>query len=184
VRFDEVLHLALTINVRATRLMLQLAKQMTNLVSYVHVSTAYSNCVISDIAERFYPEHLHSGSDNILALGDLVSNELLDKITPALVGSYPNTYTYTKALAEDVILREAGNLPLCIFRPAISKCTSLGLIFKNFNSNIFSYVHLQGAFEWVGGQSVWTYGPLLWRSSRHNAGHHGGPRCQDRYCAS
>ncbi|XP_036673844.3 fatty acyl-CoA reductase wat [Drosophila suzukii] len=123
VRFDEVLHLALTINVRATRLMLQLAKQMTNLVSYVHVSTAYSNCVISDIAERFYPEHLHSGSDNILALGDLVSNELLDKITPALVGSYPNTYTYTKALAEDVILREAGNLPLCIFRPAIIMST-------------------------------------------------------------
>ncbi|XP_016948127.1 fatty acyl-CoA reductase wat [Drosophila biarmipes] len=123
VRFDEVLHLAVAINVRATRLLLQLAKQMTNLVSYVHISTAYSNCVIRDIAERFYPEHLNCSSANILALNDLVSKEVLDKMTPALLGSYPNTYTYTKALAEDVILREAGNLPLCVYRPAIIMST-------------------------------------------------------------
>ncbi|XP_017004489.2 fatty acyl-CoA reductase wat [Drosophila takahashii] len=123
VRFDEALHLAVAINVRATRLMLQLAKQMTQLVSYVHVSTAYSNCVVTDIAERFYPEHLNCSSDKVLALGDLVNNETLDKMTPALLGSFPNTYTYTKALAEDVILREAGNLPLSIFRPAIIMST-------------------------------------------------------------
>ncbi|EDW44836.1 fatty acyl-CoA reductase wat [Drosophila sechellia] len=119
VRFDEALHLSLAINVRATRLMLQLAKQMTQLVSYVHVSTAYSNCVVHDIEERFYPEHLNCSSDKILAVGELVSNKLLDAMEPSLVGSFPNTYTYTKALAEDVILREAGILPLCIFRPAI-----------------------------------------------------------------
>ncbi|XP_041675455.1 fatty acyl-CoA reductase wat [Drosophila eugracilis] len=123
VRFDEALHLALAINARATRLMLNLAKQMTNLVSYVHVSTAYSNCVVSDVAERFYPENLNCSSDKVLALGDLISNELLDKMSPSLMGSFPNTYTYTKALAEDVILREAGNLPVSIFRPAIIMST-------------------------------------------------------------
>ncbi|XP_017111227.1 fatty acyl-CoA reductase wat [Drosophila elegans] len=123
VRFDEALHLSLAINVRATRLMLQLAKQMTRLVSFVHVSTAYSNCVVTDIAERFYPEHLKCSSDQILALGELMSDEMLDKMSPALVGSFPNTYTYTKALAEDVILREADALPLCIFRPAIIMST-------------------------------------------------------------
>ncbi|XP_016977792.2 fatty acyl-CoA reductase wat isoform X1 [Drosophila rhopaloa] len=123
VRFDEALHLALAINARSTRLMLQLAKQMTRLESYVHVSTAYSNCVVADIAERFYPELLTCSSDKILALGELVGGEVLDKMTPALLGSFPNTYTYTKALAEDVILREAGDLPLCIFRPAIIMST-------------------------------------------------------------
>ncbi|KAH8353836.1 hypothetical protein KR084_005274, partial [Drosophila pseudotakahashii] len=123
VRFDEALHLAVAINVRATRLMLQLAKQMTKLISYVHVSTAYSNCVVTDIAERFYPEHLNCSSDKVLALADLVNDETLDKMTPAVVGSFPNTYTYTKALAEDVILREADNLPLSIYRPAIIMST-------------------------------------------------------------
>ncbi|XP_017035510.1 fatty acyl-CoA reductase wat-like [Drosophila kikkawai] len=117
VRFDEAMHLSLAINVRATRLMLQLAKRMTQLVSFVHVSTAYSNSVATDIDERFYPEHLRDGSDKILALGELLSAETIDNMTSALVGSFPNTYTYTKALAEDVIRREAGNL--CIFRPSI-----------------------------------------------------------------
>jgi len=46
---------------------------------------------------------------------------LLDNMESALLGSFPNTYTYTKALAEDVILKEAGGLPLCIFRPAVSE---------------------------------------------------------------
>ncbi|KRK03475.1 uncharacterized protein Dyak_GE24582, isoform B [Drosophila yakuba] len=159
VRFDEALHLSLAINVRATRLMLQLAKQMTQLVSYVHISTAYSNCVVHDIAERFYPEHLNCSSDKILAVGEMVSNQLLDAMEPSLVGSFPNTYTYTKALAEDVILREAGDLPLCIFRPAIR------------------------APGWLGGQPIRTIGPLLRRSSRYNAGHHGGPQCQDQHGA-
>ncbi|KAH8347023.1 hypothetical protein KR059_004329, partial [Drosophila kikkawai] len=119
VRFDEALHLSLAINVRATRLMLQLAKQMTQLVSFVHVSTAYSNCVVTEINERFYPEHLKDNSDKILALGELLSSETIDSMTTSLIGSFPNTYTYTKALAEDVIRREAGDLPLCVFRPAI-----------------------------------------------------------------
>ncbi|XP_017039645.1 fatty acyl-CoA reductase wat [Drosophila ficusphila] len=123
VRFDEALHLSLAINVRATRLMLQLARQMTQLESYVHVSTAYSNCIVEDIAERFYPEHLNCSADKILKLGELVSAEVLDQMTPALVANFPNTYTYTKALAEDVILQEAGDLPLCIFRPAIIMST-------------------------------------------------------------
>ncbi|KAH8289054.1 hypothetical protein KR054_007064 [Drosophila jambulina] len=123
VRFDEALHLALAINVRATRLMLQLAKQMAQLVSYVHVSTAYSNCVVPNIEERFYPEHLKDSSDKILALNELLSNETIDSLTTSLKGPFPNTYTYTKALAEDVIRREAGDLPLCVFRPAIIMST-------------------------------------------------------------
>ncbi|KAH8355759.1 hypothetical protein KR200_004909 [Drosophila serrata] len=123
VRFDEALHLALAINVRATRMMIQLAKQMTQLVSFVHVSTAFSNCVKTDIEERFYPEYLKDTSDKILALGEILSNETIDNLTTSLIGPFPNTYTYTKALAEDVILREAGDLPLCVFRPAIIMTT-------------------------------------------------------------
>ncbi|KAH8285035.1 hypothetical protein KR054_004248, partial [Drosophila jambulina] len=119
VRFDEAMHLSLAINARATRLMLQLAKQMTQLVSFVHISTAYSNCVVNHIDERFYPEHLQNSSDKVLALSELFSNETIDNMTSALIGSFPNTYVYTKALAEDVIRRESGDLPICIFRPAI-----------------------------------------------------------------
>ncbi|KAH8332133.1 hypothetical protein KR074_009091 [Drosophila pseudoananassae] len=119
VRFSEPLHVALAINTRATWLMLQLAKDMKKLVAYLHVSTAYSNSVLFRIEEKFYPELLTCGSDKVLALSELVSDQVLDGMEPALRGDFPNTYIYTKALAEDVILKEAGSLPISIFRPSI-----------------------------------------------------------------
>ncbi|EDW28044.1 GL27190 [Drosophila persimilis] len=119
VRFNEPLHVALAINTRATRLMVQLGKQMVNLEAFVHVSTAFSNCIIYHVKEKFYPEHLTCSSDKVLGVSELLSDELIDNMTPTLLGSHPNSYTYTKALAEDVILREGSDLPICIFRPAV-----------------------------------------------------------------
>ncbi|XP_022224972.2 fatty acyl-CoA reductase wat-like [Drosophila obscura] len=119
VRFNEPLHVALAINTRATRLLVQLAKQMVKLEAFVHVSTAFSNCVVDHIEEQFYPDLLTSSSEKVLEMTDQLSDQLIDNMTADLLGSFPNTYTYTKALGEDVILREAGDLPVCIFRPAI-----------------------------------------------------------------
>lgn len=36
-----------------------------------------------------------------------------------LIGNWPNTYTYTKALAEDVVRRNSAGIPVGVFRPAI-----------------------------------------------------------------
>ncbi|XP_032577187.1 fatty acyl-CoA reductase wat [Drosophila sechellia] len=119
VRFVEPLHIALAVNTRATLLMIQLAKEMSHLESFVHVSTAYSNCVVEHVSERFYPEHLTCPAEKILELLESLSPELLDKMAPALMGKYPNTYTYTKALAEQVLQKEAKDLPLTIFRPGV-----------------------------------------------------------------
>ncbi|KAM8703105.1 hypothetical protein ACLKA7_005437 [Drosophila subpalustris] len=119
VRFTEPLHLALDVNTRAARLMLELAKSMTQLEAFVHVSTAFTNCVTDHIKEDYYPEHLTCRADKVLAMRDTLSDELFDKMAPVLVGKYPNTYAYTKALAEEVLQKEAGDLPLCIYRPAI-----------------------------------------------------------------
>ncbi|XP_068157912.1 fatty acyl-CoA reductase wat-like [Drosophila tropicalis] len=119
VRFNEPLHVALAINTRATRLVVQLAKQMSRVEAFVHVSTAYSNCVSPNIEERFYPEHLTSSVDEVLKLSEQLSDEFLDDLAPTLLGKYPNTYTYTKALAEQVVLEEASDLPVCIVRPGM-----------------------------------------------------------------
>ncbi|KAH8310247.1 hypothetical protein KR044_000233, partial [Drosophila immigrans] len=119
VSFDERLHVALDINTRGTQLIVQLAKEMRHLEALVHVSTAYSNCVLKHIGESFYPNNLPCTFDKALELRQLLSSELLDKLTPALLGKYPNTYTFTKALAEQVVQREGADLPVCIFRPAM-----------------------------------------------------------------
>ena len=40
-------------------------------------------------------------------------------MTQSIIGDRPNTYTSTKAIAEELILSEAGELPVCIVRPSI-----------------------------------------------------------------
>ncbi|EDW60377.1 fatty acyl-CoA reductase wat [Drosophila virilis] len=120
VNFAEPLHVALDINTRATHQMLQLAKQMHRLVAFVHVSTAFSNCISHFITERYYPEYLSCSAKKVLALREMLDRDtnIFDKMAPVLLDRFPNTYTYTKALAEQLIQTEAGDLPVCIFRPA------------------------------------------------------------------
>ena len=48
-----------------------------------------------------------------------MTDEQLELLTPSLKGGRPNTYTFTKALAEHLLIREAGDLPLAIYRPSI-----------------------------------------------------------------
>lgn len=43
----------------------------------------------------------------------------MDKITPNLLGDKPNTYTYTKQLAEHLLVNEGKDMPLAIVRPSI-----------------------------------------------------------------
>lgn len=117
VRFDEKLKLAVPINVRSTRDVLNLCKEIPHLKSFVHVSTAYANCPQSLIEEKFYDPPMDS--DKLIALMECVEDKLAEDITSQLLGKWPNTYTYTKAVAENVIRKQAGDLPIGIFRPAI-----------------------------------------------------------------
>lgn len=117
VRFDEKLKLAVPINVRSTRDVVNLCKEIMNLKSFIHVSTAYANCPQSVIEEKFYDPPMDS--DKLIALMECVEDKLAEDITPQLLGKWPNTYTFTKAVAENVIKKQAGDLPIGIFRPAI-----------------------------------------------------------------
>ncbi|EFN79576.1 Fatty acyl-CoA reductase 1 [Harpegnathos saltator] len=90
--------------------------------AFVYVSTAYSYCVHSFIEEKYYPSPLKT--DEILTLTEILSNEKLDEITPILVGEWPNTYVYTKAIAEDTVRQYGVGLPVCIVRPSIVTSTA------------------------------------------------------------
>jgi len=48
-----------------------------------------------------------------------LSDEVLENMTPSLVSPRPNTYTYTKALAEHILVNEAEHVPYSIIRPSI-----------------------------------------------------------------
>lgn len=122
VRFDEKLKTAAYINIRAVRDLLRISRDMKQLKAFVHVSTAYSNCPRKDIDETFYS--LPITGEQILTLAETLEEAVLDKITPTLLGDWPNTYAFTKACAEDIIKKEGQGLPVAVVRPSIVLATS------------------------------------------------------------
>lgn len=117
IRFDEPLKLAVNMNVIGVRKMIQLAKGVKNLVAFVHVSTAYANCDQNSIEEVVYPPPVEP--QKLLNALEWMEDDVVEAITPKLIGNKPNTYTYTKHLAESLLLKEGHDLPLLIIRPSI-----------------------------------------------------------------
>lgn len=52
---------------------------------------------------------------------NLLSDKALEQITPSIIAPHPNTYTYSKRLAENVVAAEKSNMPVSIIRPSIGK---------------------------------------------------------------
>ncbi|KAL1502598.1 hypothetical protein ABEB36_007719 [Hypothenemus hampei] len=117
VRFDEKLRLATYINVRGVRDFLQLAKQMKKLRAFLHVSTAFSNCDRNDISETFYDPPITG--EKLLNLVECLEDNQLEAITKTVLKNFPNTYVFTKCVAEDIIRKEGQNLPIALYRPSI-----------------------------------------------------------------
>uniref|UniRef100_V5GSY3 Fatty acyl-CoA reductase n=1 Tax=Anoplophora glabripennis TaxID=217634 RepID=V5GSY3_ANOGL len=117
IKFDEKLKLSVTINVLGTQRLVELCKKMNHLECLVHVSTAYCNCDRSEVKEVVYPPSI--GPNQITSLVDVLDEDLLDSLTSKLVGKRPNTYTFTKSLAESWLKDNKGDLPVVIVRPSI-----------------------------------------------------------------
>ncbi|XP_075148983.1 fatty acyl-CoA reductase wat-like [Haematobia irritans] len=120
VRFNEPLYEATQINVAATKDLLEIAKEMKNLKVFVHVSSAFANCLVLDSEEKFYTEYLSVTSDKLLSLKEELEAEVFNRMESTLIGKFPNTYCFTKSLAEEVVLKHGSVvLPICIFRSPI-----------------------------------------------------------------
>ncbi|MEE6499171.1 hypothetical protein FKM82_003345 [Ascaphus truei] len=117
VRFNESLRDAMQLNVIATRQVLYLAQRMKKLEVFIHVSTAYANCNRKQIEEIVYPPPVDPRK--LIESLEWMDDSLVSDITPKLIGDRPNTYTYTKALAEYVVQQEGSKLNIAIVRPSI-----------------------------------------------------------------
>ena len=107
VDFNATLKDALLINFYGTHRVLNLAGKLRNLENFVHVSTAYVNSDKfgykfsyneSYIEEKIYD--VNFDVDKFVA--DLMnkSHTLTEKQSNDIIGKFPNSYTFTKSLAE------------------------------------------------------------------------------------
>lgn len=119
VKFNEKLADAIDINVLGTNKIINLTMKISNLKSFLHISTLYCNCDRSFIKETVYEPEI--GYEKIIQLYRILDNETLEKFSHCLIGNMPNTYTMTKKCSENLVNHKAFYLPAGIFRPPIGE---------------------------------------------------------------
>lgn len=116
VRFDDPLHEAVLMNTRGTREIMLLAQTLKHLKVLVHVSTTYSNPAFRNVAEKIHPPS--ADWKTTIRLAEKYP-EILDNLTLKYSNYEPNTYTFTKGLAEQVANDFKDRLPIVVYRPSI-----------------------------------------------------------------
>lgn len=90
---------------------------MTSLNCMVHVSTAYSNCNVNEIHEKFEP--ICGDAEQLVNTFSALSESDAEDLGKMLAGGRPNSYVYTKALAEHLVRKHENDFPIAIVRPSI-----------------------------------------------------------------
>lgn len=122
IKFNTHLRQAINTNLTGTLRTIEFAKSLKNLSSYVYISTAFCNSNHRGfIKETVYlteqdPYDMIRLSENSSAW--LEGNEPNVK---ELIGEHPNTYTFTKQLAENLIVKEMTGYPAGIVRPSVGR---------------------------------------------------------------
>ncbi|CAG4948944.1 unnamed protein product [Parnassius apollo] len=117
VRFNDPLAVAARLNLRGTKEIVDLAKDVRFLEVLIHVSTSYANTNRDPVEEIMYPPHADWRDTLMVCEG--TDEHTLKVLTPKYLGELPNTYTFTKQLAEHVVYEQKGKLPAVIIRPSI-----------------------------------------------------------------
>ncbi|XP_062560807.1 putative fatty acyl-CoA reductase CG8306 [Armigeres subalbatus] len=115
--FQATLRPTVQINLLGTRRVMQLCREMQQLKSMVHVSSAYVNSYLKEADEKLYP--VHEDAEKIIDLVNSLSDDALEQLTDKLLKDHPNTYTFTKHMAEHEVNKCASIFPCGIVRPSM-----------------------------------------------------------------
>ncbi|XP_029667497.1 putative fatty acyl-CoA reductase CG8306 [Formica exsecta] len=117
VRFDNTLKKTVLLNIRSTRDICVLGKSLKNLVVLVHVSSTYTQVDKPVVDEIVYPMEIDWRKT--IQIAETVNDYVLEVFKSKYLGTMPNSYVFTKRLAEQVITDYSKSLPCVICRPSI-----------------------------------------------------------------
>ncbi|XP_068986780.1 putative fatty acyl-CoA reductase CG5065 [Bombus flavifrons] len=117
VRFNEPLHVAINVNTKGTDRVIELWNELRHPISFVHVSTAYSNANLREIGEKIYTTSL--SPSEVIDICDKLDKTSINLIENRILKTYPNTYTFSKNLAEQIVVNKSKHLPVAIVRPSV-----------------------------------------------------------------
>ncbi|XP_001359882.2 putative fatty acyl-CoA reductase CG5065 [Drosophila pseudoobscura] len=119
VRFNECLKVAARVNSQATYNLLELCREMTQLRSFLYVSTAYCNPGRKYVDEEVYPTLPPVDWRQFLTCTKKVPDDYLNHLADYIKGPHVNTYTFTKSIAEQIVNAYKDVIPIVIVRPSI-----------------------------------------------------------------
>uniref|UniRef100_A0A0A9XQ07 Fatty acyl-CoA reductase n=2 Tax=Lygus hesperus TaxID=30085 RepID=A0A0A9XQ07_LYGHE len=114
---------ATSINVRGTQAMCRLCSKMKKIEAFVYVSTAYAHSNREEIGEVIYDAPIDA--DNLMKVTESLSDDQVDRITKHLLCGWQNSYTFTKAVSENLLKAYVDRMPICVVRPGLvisTKC--------------------------------------------------------------
>lgn len=104
-------------NLIGTKNVIDVCKQMSNLMALLHLSTAFCNCDQDVLREEVYD--WGQKPMDLIRCAEWMTEDAMDIMGEKLIAPHPNTYTYTKRLSELLVRDEYPNLPVSIVRPSI-----------------------------------------------------------------
>ncbi|XP_048269881.1 fatty acyl-CoA reductase 1 [Bombus terrestris] len=117
VKFNEPLHVAVNVNTKGTLRVIDLWNELKHPISFVHVSTAFSNANLYEIGEKVYTTSLKPSE--VIDMCDKFDKTSINEIEKKILKTYPNTYTFSKNLAEQIVASKCKDLPVAIVRPSV-----------------------------------------------------------------
>ena len=113
--FEADLKTTTSINLLGTRRVVELCQEIRDLKAFVHISSAYVNSALSEADEHVYPAPFDV--NELLRLVEKLDDASLIAETPNILKDHPNSYTFTKHLAEHEV--KNGRIPAAIVRPSM-----------------------------------------------------------------
>lgn len=113
--FDADLKSTTNCNLLGTRRVVELCQEIRDLKAMVHVSSAYVNSYLLEAEELVYPPPYDV--NELLRLVKTLDDATLKAETANILKDHPNSYTFTKHLAEHEV--KNGRLPAAIVRPSM-----------------------------------------------------------------
>jgi 1-acyl-sn-glycerol-3-phosphate acyltransferase/nucleoside-diphosphate-sugar epimerase len=119
IRFDLPIAEAAQINITGALRVLEFAKGCRNLTRLVDVSTAYvtphpGGSTVLVVQEKLVDLPFDAGE----VYTEIIDGQPNEKALLARTG-HPNTYTFTKCLAERLLVERRGSVPLTLLRPSV-----------------------------------------------------------------
>lgn len=119
-KLEATLKPNIEMNLIGTMHVIEMCKRMKNLQLLTHLSTAFCT---SDKEGALY-ERVYDWKDDpyeVMSSAKWMDEKTMEAFQSTLLGPHPNTYTYTKRLAELLVRSEFRSIPACIVRPSIGK---------------------------------------------------------------